>query len=491
MLSFIVKLQAGLSIFTACFESLFFLGILFGFSSLQFVLEKEGYFQYLCSNQSEARSNYTNTDDKNVTLNMIKNCASQQASFNLVFTLSYSAQFLFSFPSGYVFDKYGTWTFRTIMTTLYTLGYVLLSASTQSTSFFLYPSFIFIGIAGYGLHTSNFQTANFSKSFRSLILTFLEGLFDSSVIVFLLIKKGYDFGTNLSLILQILTGLTIFLWMRTYLLLPKKVVPFPIPLNGISFGWAEWKCCDDKRRDSKEVKSVSQSVASDCTNKSITENTLSRENLEKTSLKNSLKNFIFWSNVFHYSVITLRLSFLISSLLAWLRTFTDPEQISKLTDDFGFILLFGAITSPVNGLVIDGLKRFLKSRKTNKQLLNLQTSFASLLITSIFSISMSVTAIFQSVYATFLFSFFTRSFVHGSKTVFLASNFPSKDFGKLYGLVSLSAGLVGLLQFAIFQISLNFDPTFYYINVGFLISTLLTLLHPVAIAVKIRSVKFT
>ena len=370
-----------------------------------------------------------------------------------------------------------------------TVGYVLLTISTPNTSWLMYPACIFIGVAGLGLHTTNLQTANFSKPFRSSIVTLLHGLFDSSVIVFLLVKKGCEAGTDLHLIFLILTCLSIFLWMRTYLLLPRKTIPFPLPPGDINFGWKEIRCFKSKDSEPPKITSVSQNVFMDCNDNNSAETERGSEDVTPSSFTRSLKNYLFWTNILHYSVVTLRLSFQINCLLSWLESFSDPNQISELNDDFNFILMFGAVASPINGLVIDGLRKILKAKGENIQILNLQATCVSLLITSFLSIIMSITALVLSPHGTFIFFLFTRSFVHGSCTAFIVHNFPFKDFGKFYGLVSLSAGVSSLLQYPIFQLSLSYDPTFYYINIGFLVAALLTLLHPTTILVKIMSMR--
>jgi len=91
--------QLILSIGTAFLEILFLNGAVIGWPSLQFVLENEGYFRYLCQNIT---SNYTKTNLSSTELPEI-DCSAQEASFNLVYTLWLSALFLCSFPVGWLF----------------------------------------------------------------------------------------------------------------------------------------------------------------------------------------------------------------------------------------------------------------------------------------------------------------------------------------------------------------------------------------------------
>ena len=107
-------------------------------------------------------------------------------------------------------------------------------------------------------------------------------------------------------------------------------------------------------------------------------------------------------------------------------------------------------------------------------------------ITSVLSIIYSALALISSAYGTFIFHLLTRGFVHGGLAAFVASNFPFRHFGKLFGLSGFIAGLFSFLQYGLFQISIHFDPDFYFINVGFLIACVLTLVHPAAIYIRIQ-----
>ena len=62
-----MKVQAGLGVFTAFLESLFFLGVMFGFLSVHYVLEKERYFENLCNNQLEATCDLQKTVNTSIT----------------------------------------------------------------------------------------------------------------------------------------------------------------------------------------------------------------------------------------------------------------------------------------------------------------------------------------------------------------------------------------------------------------------------------------
>ena len=74
-----------------------------------------------------------------------------------------------------------------------------------------------------------------------------------------------------------------------------------------------------------------------------------------------------------------------------------------------------------------------------------------------------------------------KGFANGGFATFLAVNFPAQHIGKLVGIAYVIAGTVTLLQHPLLKLAFSFDPTFYYTNLGILIATALSLLHPLLI----------
>ena len=97
-----MDIQFVLSSLTAFAEILFFGGIIFGFSSLQYVLELNGYFEYLCNN-SEKHVFFDANTTNNITNSLSRvTCPEQAANFNFVFTIGSSFLFVAGFPWGYL-----------------------------------------------------------------------------------------------------------------------------------------------------------------------------------------------------------------------------------------------------------------------------------------------------------------------------------------------------------------------------------------------------
>ena len=281
------------SIITAAIETLLFVGILLGWPSLQFVLEREGYFNYLCESDAET---FTNVSSNSTSNEFSNTCEESQASFNLVFTLAIFAAFASSLPLGYLFDRLGTWKYRIIVGTMYTVGVALTTFSTPATSFLLYPATTILASAAIGIFFSNLQVANLTKSYRGLTISLLNGLISTSAVVFLLVKKGYDLGINLRFMLMILLCATAIIWIRTFVLMPSKLIPFPPPSPDFEYGYKEWICFKTRSVAghfvpvSLFVVGASQPVADqviECTNNKT------MNSQDEISFKTCLKNKLF------------------------------------------------------------------------------------------------------------------------------------------------------------------------------------------------------
>ena len=143
-----------LTVVTGCLETLCFAGIVLGWPSLQFILQVEGYFTYLCNNSllNEASMSL-------VSAQVETSCEESQANFNLAYTIAVSLLYLVSFPLGYLLDRFGTWFCRIIVSLGFTLGLILLAISTRNSSVMIYSSLALLGTSGVGLFFSNVQIA--------------------------------------------------------------------------------------------------------------------------------------------------------------------------------------------------------------------------------------------------------------------------------------------------------------------------------------------
>ena len=483
-----MQFQRWLTIVTSFLETLLFVGLVFGWPSLQFVLEREGYFSNLC--RSNLKIDDVNISSGNVSTTNSLSCQDAQASFNLIFTLSSTLPFLLSFLLGYLQDRFGNWIYRSIISTLYTLGLIFLILSSPTWSNLLYPGLVLISISGIGLSFSNIQTANLTTNYRGVMLSFISGLILSSSLVFFIVKKSYESGINLTQIFGILIALTIFLWIRTFALMPRKLFPFPLP-DSFKFGYKEWKCCR-KTSIAKHMVPVSL-VAVGASNKMAEKVMECRDGTGETekpmSFKTCLKSIPFWSNLFYVTVMVFIVNFVFGTTQTWLSNTVDPSEISKLTDDFGIMLFCAAGVALLYGLMYDTIVKLVHKTTNNLKIGNLTATMVSVIVTTSFGLVLYIMRLTSNPYGVFVFQLLTITFLFGGFGTFMGITFPPEHIGKLIGLTNLIVGSIGLLQYALFQLASAFDPFFYYINIGLIAVTFLTLIHPFFIYLEIRKLK--
>ena len=476
-----MKIQFVISIATAFLEILFFSGAVFGWPSLEYVLKKEGYFSSLCDNETLFNSTLNRTN-----LGTETGCKEQHSSFNLIFTLAIASIYTTAFLCGWLLDRYGTWIFRSIFTTAYTLGFILLTISSPRLSFLLYPAIILLAVSGAYLMLSDFQLSCLAMPYKGLIMTLMTGLISSGVLLFFIIKQGYENGTDLRLMFLIMTCLTVFLWIRTFVLMPRKLLRYPFQDACIHIGYKEWKCFQKPKVFQHVMPIHAVAIGG---NKDVVEAVIKACNNQpkkQKSFKSCIKSSIFWTSTYHLCAIAFNVNFVFGILQQWLKSFADPKNISKLTDDFGIVIMFSALCAPLNGVIMDFIRKKMKGIDKNPKVVSLQASLVSMVITSALGIMLSLMMIIFNPYGMFVFLLFTKAFVFGGTYTFISVYFPLEHFGKILGLTNFLCGCVGLLQYPLFQISLSLDPSFRNINIGILIAVMLTLLHPFFMYFEIR-----
>lgn len=439
-----------LAICTALLECVLFSGVIIGWPNLQQVLLDSNYFQGQCTGQ--ALVNVSLVLSPSLNGNTSAPCKSQQESFNLVFTLSVSALSLAAFPLGHILDKYGTWVMRSVATFLYTAAYVCLSCTSSANSWILFPSMISISVAGLALLISNFQLSALTSSCRSLYVTVVNGMYDASSLVYLVVKLAYDGGTPLKTIFYVMTGSTVFLWLRTFLVMPRMMT---------------------RSKKQKRLESISKDVLI----ASSDQPSVKREGSE--GLKRCLRVPTLWTNVFHFSLTNLQMGFYVGTLVSWLDDFLSPSAVESYTNIFGALLIAGAVVAPLNGLLTDGMTTYYKRKVASKKARTLRGFCVSATCTSLLGVALAACTLGKQVVPSFIFLVIFRSFIAGGNASFMALTFPQKHFGKLYGICQTVAGLVALLQYAMFKLAVQYS--FTIVHASLLVSSTLTLIHPYAV----------
>ncbi|KAM9511164.1 equilibrative nucleobase transporter 1-like isoform 4-T9 [Salvelinus alpinus] len=325
-----------LTLVTGLLECLCFAGVVFGWASLVFVLKTEGYFSYLC----------VNTTGVNGTLFL--DCSAQDEQFSLIFTIASFMNNFLLLPNGFLFDRFGTMVTRLLGISMYTSGALFVAFSSSALSVLLFPALSCISVGGILFLVTNMQIGNLFGSARSTIITLYNGAFDSSSALFLIIKLLFEAGISLRASFLFLAACGIIHLVRTFLLLPRTHIPYPLP-EGYTYGIN----CGQTKTFSPEQTAAIASVQSD----DVTEETpFNNESAEKvaTFWECFLSKFFLWHLVW-LSVMQLRHYLFIGTLNPMLQRLTqgEPSLVSTYTNAFAVTQLCGVLCAPWNGLIMD------------------------------------------------------------------------------------------------------------------------------------------
>jgi len=485
-----MRAQDYLCIGTSLVENVFFTGAVLGWPSLQYVLLQENYFGELCQ-QDKTNSSVANNFSEDHALSHLDQdevifCPGRDATLNLALTLAFSFQYLASYFSGIVLDKFGTWTYRTIASVSIFIAYILLAISSTHTSWLVYLSVLFLSSGGLSIGISNVQTANLAGPFKGMIVSLQTGTFVSAAVVFLIVKEIHELGFSLTIIFLFLAFLSLLTIVRTFLLMPKTFIPSPLPQGGFRYGWKEWSCFrnlhsasskENKGFNDADLAAPLQKRASlDSTNPAITDRFEQRQKYE--NFRKSAKSLVFWTNLLTFSIGHLRQSFYIGSFVNWVEIF-DKEYLQSSIYMFNLFFLVGVIASPLCGLLFDAVVKYYKKRLNSVWMTNIRASFFVMLVNCTLLAIISVLVLFHQVLPSIVFVVLSQYFVYGGNWTLLSATFPMKHYGKLLGITQVAAAVTSLLSYGVFRLALTYDPNFFYANIGMLLLSLITFLHPI------------
>ncbi|XP_033985810.1 solute carrier family 43 member 3-like [Trematomus bernacchii] len=484
-----VQLHYCLTVLSGLLESLFFTGITFGWASLVFVLKIDGYFAGYCTNTTRA-------EDQDVSID----CRGQDEHLSWVMSVATIANTLTRLPIGYVFDRCGTTVARLIAVCFYTTGTLLITLSRAETSVLLYPATACLVIAGTTLYITNVQVANLFDTYRSTIINVYNGAYDSSAAVFLIIKLLHEKGVSLHSCFFFLTLCSIFQLLRTFLLMPKGHIPYPLP-DTYTYGFS----CPSTRRERREEKENDKEdqeldVKRNKDDKTAEAETSALHLLKKPLVEPKQEEVSFrscvmsWLFLWHllWVVTSLLCQFLYLSLVNPMLTRlanNDQTLVSHYTNVFAITQLCAVLLSPLNGLIMDRHKH-----KPHKPLTQGETKREADLSSLPLSLSLNSVQCFLFCvcftcpvlplqYLTFILQVVNSAFFYAGHQAFISTAFPMQHFGKLSGLVMTLSSVVLFLQFPIQYVikhQLQGDPL--YVNVGLTVLSLLTFIHPVHVS---------
>ncbi|XP_077388970.1 equilibrative nucleobase transporter 1-like [Festucalex cinctus] len=347
----------------------------------------------------------------------------------------------------------------------------------------LFPALALIALGGNMLLLTNMQVGNLFGTHRSTVITLINGAFDSSAVIFLIIKVVHQAGISLKASFLFMSACSIIHVLRTFFLLPRTIIPYPLP-DDYTYGFfcGKLKKSEDSENGDLQMRTNETQSAQEETAKP-----------EKTFRECVLSKFFFFCLIW-FSVIHLRLVLFIGTLQTTLNLLTDgePSLVGQYINAFAFTQLCGFLCAPWNGLIMDRLKRKYKVSGMTDCEAELNSSVISLFMTALMALVFSICAaipVLPLQYFTFVMQVLCRAFLFGSNAAFISAAFPPCHFGKVFGLVLSLGAAVSLLQYACFTVVENvLDGDPLYVNIAMVLLMLFSFIHPLSVFLHCRRI---
>lgn len=472
------------TLLTGLLECIGFAGVLFGWTSLVFVFKQEGYFAEPCEQDCTLRNNAKGPPGSKA----------QDEKFSLIFTLGSFMNNFMTFPTGYIFDRFKTTVARLTAIFFYTCATLMIAFTSADTALLLFLAMPMLAVGGILFLITNLQIGNLFGKHRSTIITLYNGAFDSSSVVFLIIKLLHERNISLRDSFLFLSVCSVWHIGRTFLLMPRGHIPYPLPpyySYGLCSRFGTRK--EEKEAAEHETKEL-QSKELSSKEESSGRGQQQQQQEEQRSFRSCALSRRFILHVVWLSTIQLWHYLFIGTLNSLLNSLagSDSVQVSTFTNAFAITQFFGVLCAPWNGMLMDHLKqKYQKEAKktgSSPSAAALCSTVPSLALTSLLCLGFILCAsipVIQLQYATFILQVISRSFLYGCNAAFLTLAFPSEHFGKLFGLVMALSSIVSLLQFPLFKLS----PQNIAVYVSMGLAIFLTLAHPFLVYRECRAEK--
>ena len=458
------QLQPVCSVLFGFIEVMTYGGVIIGWSSLEPILVKEGYFSSGCHTKT-IQSGHSNETHQV--------CEFQVEQLSLVFTITTSVGPILSLLCGLLFDKKGGWVAKTTMLALIAGGNLLnILSDPHTSSWLLFVSFPLMIVGGYGLGYVNVGLANFFPKTKGLVCSLMSSAFDSSIVVFLLMSLAYDYNGNLKMCMTVYScGLLLFFF-TTFVLTPRYSVPGKNSLGNYDYGYKEVPCFSNKTQ-----------------NAHIANKDRKRG---KTKFSDQLKKSIFWANIAHFSTIQFCLTFFVGSFDFWVTT--DLQNSSSIAHQakyyqrlLGVLQFLGSGLQVFGGFCNDCYRNWAKKRMTFEQATFRGVSIF-MLLGDFFVVTMLACTLIPGQFAlvtSICCQVVGRAFSYSSSVAFVSVYFPAHLTGSMFSSLYCVGGLVLLLQFpATLLVTRVFGNQFHQVYTFLLVIGVLTMAHPVLLFVK-------
>ncbi|KAL5013279.1 hypothetical protein ScPMuIL_007549 [Solemya velum] len=467
-----------------------FAGILYGWSALLFVLKAEGFYLSECltdisdtsnilreHNQSYFETyhlfNGTNSQPKNRTisydimdynfsynspipnvLESLEPCQKQETRLNLWYSISGSATDILSVLIGPVLYYFGNRTTRLISIVVFSVGCSCVAFSNTAIPGLLLPGLTGMAIGGVIIYTTSIQVSNLFPAISSTIVAIFTGLFVISSFDLQIVKVGYEHGISRKYIFIAVGGLEIVLVLvSSFLILPSDLSNTP--------GDREFTL-DEPKGD----------------NINTEENTQEAEGIipepifhDQPSLKDSVTNPTYLFHLFWMSASNLRFSTFIGLLNTWLEITTeyDVHLVSGYLDVFSYTTLSSVVCALVIGGVYDHQRREVRAYRNCN--MKMKAAVLPMVLSNILSVILTSLVMIPSDAVPPYIAF----------VVFTVYRFPGKHFGVLYGILMMTCGVVGFIQYAIYRWCSAYQSAYLHVNIFLLLLGISTSIHPFSI----------
>ncbi|XP_030832755.1 solute carrier family 43 member 3 isoform X1 [Strongylocentrotus purpuratus] len=534
--------ERQITLMIGCLETLFYGGTIFGWPSLVFVLKDIGYFGKDClqtgddvttpASSSSASPRPPNEDHGSIddddayftNSSSLVACPTQDASLQLMYSVAIACQLFSFFPMGVLFDILGTRFTRLLFSVLLLAGNLLMGFSSPELPGLLYPGTILMVAGGTAVIISSMEIGNLFPSHKSTVITGLQGLYGSSQVVFFILKIAYEAGFSLYTAFFISAGCTLLLNINTFIFLPVNHIPWPLPQDYkltiqcfssphkappptasemyneayvVDGGTAEEESQSDILKGDLQTTKVGENKPTTTENKNDSSNGQAPSPsstapdppqwAKYTSLRSCILSFPFWAILLWQAILELDATFTLGVLNYFLTRLAkgDTAVVSSYTNGFIIIQLTAILLGPLGGLVVERNRAgpCKKGNNTRSYYDDILDCCLPLALPSLLSAAYSGIFLIPNLevqYLAFMIFTFFRVFFFGTGPVIIASIFPQKYFGRIYGVIRTITGCVTLLQYPIFiliQEYLDDDP--FYVMIGFAVADLLTLFSPV------------
>ncbi|XP_066960955.1 equilibrative nucleobase transporter 1-like isoform X1 [Macrobrachium rosenbergii] len=411
-------IRRWLVFFSGFLETALWSGTIFGWASLVHVLKIQGVFSHLCRDDSQEGWNGTfaislpgDEDEFTVPSPITRGCRAQDEQFALIGTV---AMVLYSTPGiliGYGLHHLGQAFSRITSSVLISLGFVLLSLTSEATPGYLWGGSIFVSVGGNIIRMSCLEFGNLFPERRNTVMGMVSGIYTLSAAVFMFMQSAFEAGYRWKMICQLM-AVGSSLIVITTIFIPWHHIPHDDDEEADYDQQLECLAADtdkdgNKMKDGRINMSACERNISDV---SAGKAPRSRQiPLSKSLFSVSMGLLQFWlvSNMFP---ITIFGTYFNSWISRFSRNIEEAAYYSRL---FGYANILCALATPIPGSIIDALSAYFRKSKKglDEKVANVQATIAPMMFVSL-TITVQISCFFffssWAVYVALFFLIFNR-----------------------------------------------------------------------------------